>query len=421
MKNGINTRKLAHDILLNIYKYNLNIDDKKFSKNLNKFPQRDKNFIINICLTTMRRQFHLDCIIKKYVKKNTKIQQRILLMSAICQIVYLDFKEYAVINSSVEIAKKIKISHGFINAVLKKVSSDKKYLSDIKISYNDYPEWFKNEIKNLDLNQRKILISNFHKKPHLHIVFKSKSDFDKFEGDIVKTSEKSGFLKNDKLNIFKLDSFKNGFWWVQDLSSFIPINSFYNNLENKKILDMCAAPGGKSFQAISANGEVFSNDKNKSRVKILEKNLIRLNLNAKILNMDATNLKVNEKFDLIIIDAPCSAIGTVRRNPEIFFKSKKPDISNLIKIQQELLDASKIHLKNNGYILYMVCSFLYSETLSNINNFLLENKNFSLLNIKIPQKLLKNFKTANYFLTLPADYNGFNFDGYFAAIMVKKS
>ena len=342
-------------------------------------------------------------------------------MSSICQIIYLDFKEYAVINSSVEIAKQLNIYHGLINAVLKKISKDKKKLQDTKINYKVFPTWFKNEINNLELRKKNLLVNNFYKRPDLHIVFKSNNDVNKFEESIIKTSAKSGFLKNNKIDVFKLDSFNKGNWWVQDLSSFIPLNSIFNNLKNKKILDMCAAPGGKSFQAISANGKVFSNDKNSERLKIFKKNLIRLKFNAKILNMDATNLNINSKFDLIIVDAPCSSIGTIRKNPEILFKNKKPDIKKLNEIQKKLLDKGKTHLNKQGYILYMVCSFFYSETLYQIRDFLLENKNFSLEKITVPGMLTKCFDINDYFLTLPSNYKNFNFDGYFAALMFNQN
>ena len=421
MKNGIKTRMLVHNILFNILKHNLNIDDEKFSRSLENYSQRDKNFIINICLTTMRRQFHINYIISKYVKKNNKIHQKILLMSAICQIIYLNFKEYAVIDTSVEIAKQLKLYHGFINSVLKKISKDKKYLSDIEIKYEVLPTWFRNEVDNLNKSKKNIFLSNFYKKPNLHIVFNSEIEFKKFEKKIVKTSQNSGFLQNDKINYFNLDSFNKGTWWVQDLSSFIPINSISSTLKDKKVLDMCAAPGGKSFQAIAANAKVFSNDKNKKRLKILRNNLVRLNFDAKILNMDATNLNINEKFDLVIIDAPCSGIGTIRRNPEILFKSEKPNIGKLNKIQKKLLSESKKHLNRDGYILYMVCSFLYSETISQINSFLVENENFNLIKLTTPKMLIDHFNINDYFLTLPSNYKGYNFDGYFAALMASKN
>ena len=193
----------------------------------------------------------------------------------------------------------------------------------------------------------------------------------------------------------------------------------YNEID-KACLDMCAAPGGKSFQAIAANAKVFSNDKNKKRLKILRNNLVRLNFDAKILNMDATNLNINEKFDLVIIDAPCSGIGTIRRNPEILFKSEKPNIGKLNKIQKKLLSESKKHLNRDGYILYMVCSFLYSETISQINSFLVENENFNLIKLTTPKMLIDHFNIDDYFLTLPSNYKGYNFDGYFAALIASK-
>ena len=92
------------------------------------------------------------------------------------------------------------------------------------------------------------------------------------------------------------------------------------NLKNKKIIDLCSAPGGKAFQAISSGGYVTLNDKSKNRIIMLKKNLKRLNFNNHIINEDILNFSIKKKYDFIILDSPCSAIGTVRRNPEILAK-----------------------------------------------------------------------------------------------------
>ena len=115
-----------------------------------------------------------------------------------------------------------------------------------------------------------------------------------------------------------------------------------SNLKNKNIIDLCSAPGGKAFQAISQGGKVTLNDKNKKRIIVLKENLRRLNFNNHILNKDILNLSFKNKYDFIILDAPCSAIGTIRRNPEIFYKNKTPDIDTLIILQRKLLQKASL-------------------------------------------------------------------------------
>ena len=151
------------------------------------------------------------------------------------------------------------------------------------------------------------------------------------------------------------------------------------NLKNKNIIDLCSAPGGKAFQAISQGGNVTLNDKNKKRIIVLKENLKRLNFKNHIINKDILNLSVKKKYDFIILDAPCSAIGTIRRNPEIFYKNRTPDIDTLIILQRKLLQKASLLVNKKGGLLYMVCSFFYEETLEQMEYFLSKNKNFRIL------------------------------------------
>ena len=154
-------------------------------------------------------------------------------------------------------------------------------------------------------------------------------------------------------------------------------------LRNKKIIDLCSAPGGKAFQILSKNLHIVLNDKSKNRLVFLKENLKRLNYEAKILNLDILNSNLKEKYDFIILDAPCSSLGTIRKNPEIFFKNESPHIDRLIKLQKKLLDKASSLTNNGGTIIYMVCSFLKEETVMQIDNFLENNKDFSLENMRL--------------------------------------
>ena len=143
MIKGEKVRLDIHNILYSIYKFNRTLNNPKILKMIDKSKIEDIPFINNVTLNSMRLQFHILKIIEKYVKKKLRINEKILLISAITQIVFLDFKEYAVINCTVEIAKKLKIFHGLINAFLKNVSNDKESLKKINISFQDLPVWFK--------------------------------------------------------------------------------------------------------------------------------------------------------------------------------------------------------------------------------------------------------------------------------------
>ncbi len=422
MIKGEKIRFDTHNILYSIYKSNKTLNNPAIKKIINNNKKEDISFLNNVTLNSMRFYFHASKIIHIYIKKKKlRDHEKILLISAVTQIVYLDFKVYAVINCSVEIAKKLKIYHGLINATLKRISKEKEKLKKIMIEFNDLPLWFKNKTKNLTAKEKKDFLNNFNQEPSLHIVFKNEEKLLNFEQKLINTTSRSGFLEK-KADISKINSFTQGDWWIQDFSSFFPLENLHLKIGDIKILDACAAPGGKSFQILSRNLKITLNDKSYSRIKILETNLNRLKFDTKILNYDFIKFNNNNKYDFIIIDAPCSSVGTIRKNPEIFFKNKSPDFKKLNMIQEKLLSKASSLLKRNGFILYMVCSFLKSETEDQINKFLSNQKGFQISRFRIKNNDAEYSRLINkgFMITIPHKINNYNIDGYFA-VYLKKS
>ena len=133
------------------------------------------------------------------------------------------------------------------------------------------------------------------------------------------------------------------------------------------------------------------------------------------------NLIIKKKYDVIIIDAPCSAVGTIRRNPEIFFKNKSPNFDKLLSLQENMLKKASFLLNTNGYIIYMTCSFLQIETIKQVEKFLELNNNFMISNFKLKEnnKSFSKFIKNNFMITIPNTIFGYNTDGYFAAFLKK--
>jgi len=419
MVKGLKIRFEIHNILFSVYKYNKTLNNSSIRKKINKQKTEDISFLYNVTLNSMRFHSHCIKIIKKYIKKKLRDQEKILLISAITQIVFLDFKEYAVINCSVEIAKKLNLYPGLINASLKKIAKNKNDLKEIKINFSDFQSWFQKKTHSLSNIEKKQFLNYFYKEPDIHIVFKNETKLSTFKDNLIRTSKVSGFLL-DKKDIQNKKSFIDGDWWVQDFSSFLPLHNFREK-NNKKFLDACAAPGGKSFQILSNKHNVVLNDINKTRIKTLKDNLKRLQFNAQILNKDFTKFNDKEKYDIIIIDAPCSAVGTIRKNPEILFKKNGPNFSELISLQENMLGKASTLLNKDGYIIYMVCSFLKVETIDQVEKFLKKNSNFIKADFKLIEnednylKLIKN----NCMITMPNMILNCNIDGYFAAYLKK--
>ena len=420
MMKGLKIRFEIHNILFSIYKFNKTLNYSSIQKQVSKQKKEDISFLYNVTLNSMRLHIHCLKIIDKFIKKKLRDQEKILLISGITQIVFLNFKEYAVINCSVEIAKKLKLYPGLINSTLKKIAKSKNDLKKIKIKFSDLPLWFQKKTSFLSAYDKKKFLENFHKEPDIHIVFKDEKKLKEFENKLLKTSKISGFLIDEK-NFQNLNSFINGDWWVQDFSSFLPIYNFEEINRNEIFLDACAAPGGKSFQILSKKSNVTLNDKNKNRIQTLKSNLKRLRFRAEILNKDFIQFDNNKKYDVIIIDAPCSAIGTIRRNPEIFFKNKGPDFKQLLSLQENMLEKASCLLNMNGFIIYMTCSFLKIETFDQVEKFLKLNNNFLSVDFKLKEnkndysKLIQN----NFMITMPNIIFNYNIDGYFAAFLKK--
>ena len=420
MNRSTKTRYIIFQILVEVFKKNKNFETV-FNKMIvgQDLHQKDISFINNVCLNSMKRHIHCKLILRKFIKSKLNINQRILLSSAIVQIIYLKVKPYAVVNETVNVAKKVKVFSGFVNAVLKNILNNIDKVDKIQINLNDFPNWFVKQInhsKNFNANK---FITTFCDYPSLHLVFKSEKYLNNFKEPHTKSSKNSAFIESQK-KINSMSNFKKGEWWVQDFSSMLPLG-ITPMIKNLQILDMCAAPGGKAFQILSDN-KVVLNDINLKRISKLQDNLSRLKFNPEIKNLNGLNFDENDKFDMVILDAPCSSIGTIRKHPEIFFKSKEPDFATLNELQKNLLQKSSKLIKNNGKIVYMVCSFFYSETIEIIENFLAKNKNFKIEKYK-PNKEFSNIKhlisKEGYFLTPPTSYKNFNIDGFFSVQLIK--
>jgi len=420
MQKGIITRLVSHQILyyLKINKANF---DEIFNYYIKKYSlsSRDKKLVHNIVLSSMRHNAHISKIITKYANKKLSINQYLLILSATTQMIFLDFKSYAVINCTVELSKNknLKVFPGFINAILKNILKDKNKIKKIQIQYDNLPDWFIAQNINWKLNEKKSFLESITRKPDLHIVFKNIQSVNKFNYENLPTSKTSLIIQN-KIPINLLGRFDKGEWWVQDYASMLPLY-LTSNIKNKVVLDMCAAPGGKTFQALNYGAKLDIIEINSKRANTLKENLIRLKFKNQIKIFDALKISEIKKYDLILIDAPCSAVGTVRRNPEIFFRSSMPNFHKITSLQSKLLNKAKKILKKNGTIIYMVCSFLKLETISQIKKFLEKNPNFYNNKFIFNNNEDKLIDQNGFINIVPRKYKNFYIDGFFAARLTK--
>ena len=380
-----NSREIATQILTDI-----SAKEKFFetaicnNKGFNRLDKRDRAFVKLLVLNTLRRNGQILEVIKKLVKNPIKKKDIFILnliKISICQILFLDIKEYSIVNTAVEISKKYKLEK-FVNGLLRNICRKKKeILLDIKIESN-LPQWISSNItKNFGKSYLKKLSKSLIEEPHIDIKIKEeylkKRNWEQIlngkfiANDIVRT-ENIGLIEDKPF-------YKEGCWWVQGLSATLPvkiITKIYkdNNKKDVSVLEVGAAPGGKTFQLIEKGFRTTSIEISNRRTKRLKENLNRLKYKTKILCRNFLDINLNEKYDCVLIDAPCSASGLIQKKPEILIKNKEINIIELAKKQDLMLSKSKYLVKNGGYIIYCVCSIHSKETTETIEKFLKKNK-----------------------------------------------
>lgn len=433
-KNNINnegtyTRKKAIEILIEILHNKKPLDNAfeisiKKSSHFSKLTSEDKSFCRLLVSTTLRNLTSIDSLLKKFLSKpldKTPLKVLMILRINIAQSFFLKTPDHAVVNTSVELCgKKWK---GLINGVSREILRNKtkanKYLDDS----NKVPNWLLNRWKkDWKKNYSNIISGHLVLNPPIDIHVKNNTDqwAKKLSGK--KIGNNSIRLYRSGL-ISKLDGYEEGEWWVQDYSSQIPV-ALLNIKDKDEVLDLCAAPGGKTAQLISLGAKVTSVDDNKKRILRLEQNLKRLNYNASIKNEDIKNFSSDKSWSKIILDAPCSSTGTLRKNPEIMYQKKEEDIFSLAKLQSDLLDASWRLLKKDGILVYCTCSLEKEEGEYQIENFIKRKKD-SILDKINTQEIDKKLKVSNknkWLRIFPnsLDFEGGN-DGFFIARIKKIS
>ncbi|MBR1948899.1 MAG: RsmB/NOP family class I SAM-dependent RNA methyltransferase, partial [Alphaproteobacteria bacterium] len=346
-----------------------------------------------------------------------------LILGAV-ELMYMKTPDYAVINSYVNIvkAKTDKYVAGFVNAVLRKIAKQK----DVFTS-SDSGVFFSQEFKSL-------LKSSYSSK-EIEKIEKSSQNIPFL--DISYKDEKTvGVLGGKKLplgtirleakgKISDLPEYEKGIWWVQDFSSALPVKML-DNIKGKDVLELCSAPGGKTAQLLSFGAIVTCLDVNENRLDILRENMDRLKLKPKeIICADALEfLDTNDKkYDLVVLDAPCSATGTLRRHPEIVHIKTKKDVEAQAKLQKAFLSKVDRALKAGGELLYCTCSLCKEEGEMQIREFLEENKNYKVVNLKnkTPKELDKLITKEGFLRVLPYFMDDFGgADGFFVARLRKE-
>ena len=443
-----NTRLIALEIWILIFYKNKNFEktiDNSFD--FNKLDKRDKSFVYLLINSSMRRHKQAQRIYTKYAKQGIDPRNRYLnsiLLIATVQLIWLEIAPYAVINEAVYQAKLFisEKQSRLVNAVLRKISQNKKEFSHIiSNEASNLPEWLFNSWKSL-YGKKNVdeIVKLAMDPPPLDIVISTK--ITKKEKEIIKSELNGVEIFPNVLrcpfngNVEDLPRFKDGIWWIQDAASQIPCTilltkikkNFLKSIQSLKIIDMCCAPGGKTAQLLDNDLVIDCIEKNKNRSRIFKKNMARLNFNPNLINVNAEDFNPEYKADVILIDAPCSGTGTIRKNPDIFIRNAPNNLDNFVSIQNKILDNSAKILKKNGLIMYVTCSLQKIEGERRIEDFLKNHQQFSIVSFNSEDfpKISDSITKEGFIRILPNHFN-FNFenvsngsDGFFIALLKKE-
>jgi 16S rRNA (cytosine967-C5)-methyltransferase len=346
-----------------------------------QLERRDRAFARLIAATVFRRMGQIDKVLEPFIKKTPTDYALAVLRTGAAQILFLDTPAYAAVNGSVALLRRSKkTAHmaGMANAVLRRVTEQGADLLAKTSTLDNIPLWLRTswtQSYGADASQK--MADMLIKEPPLDLTTKpgiAGPDGEVLPGGTIRLA-KAGDVR-------ALSGYEQGDWWVQDISAALPAR-LLGDMSGKRVLDMCAAPGGKTLQLAAAGANVTALDKNEERLERVKENLKRTGLIADIAVGDGVKWRdpqntAGRGFDIVILDAPCTATGTFRRRPDVLHNKKPQDIDSLARIQEKLLMAAARHVAPGGTLIYCTCSLQKREGEAQITKFLQNRTDFRL-------------------------------------------
>ena len=376
---------------------------------------KEKAFMTEIFYGVIRNKKFLDYIIERYTKDIRKEWIRNLLRISIYQITFMNSDDKGVVWEATELAKKYSIAiskfiNGTLRNYLRNKDSELKRLDDEKnyeVLYS-IPRWFYDTLeKQYGNDNLKQAITSLKKIPYLSVrVNKLKYSEEEFE-EFLKEKDIQIIKKVDTVYyvnsglIINSEEFKTGKIIAQDASSYLAAKNL-GAMPNELVLDICAAPGGKTAvlaEEMKNSGEVIAIDVHQHKIKLIDTNMKKLGIDiVKAIVMDARNVnKQGRKFDKILVDVPCSGYGVIRKKPEILYSKNRENIEELAKLQLEILNSAADILKDGGELIYSTCTITDEENTNNIKKFLEERKEFKVEKLYIPENVSGDYDNLGGF------------------------
>ena len=366
---GLAARRIAADILDGVLHKRRTLDEQLDGAAAHPGPKtlsdRDRALMRRLVATILRRLGTLGHVLSRLLDRGIPTDapraQSALLIGA-AQILWMDVPDHAAVDLSVRLVQSDRRAAkyaGLVNAVLRRCAREGQPLIDeVKSQTLDVPPWLLARwIAHYgETVARDIAVAISHE-PSLDITVKSDPAqwATRLHGETLPTGTVRTLLQG---SVTMLPGFTEGQWWVQDAAAALPARLF-GDVAGKTIADLCAAPGGKTAQLVHAGARVTAVDRSPGRMARLRDNLTRLALEAETVVADAAEWQgVNrgEGFDGVLVDAPCSSTGTIRRHPDVAWLRQEADIGALMALQKRLLQKAVTLLRPGGTLVYCTCS-----------------------------------------------------------------
>jgi 16S rRNA (cytosine967-C5)-methyltransferase len=398
------------------------------------YPQRDIALARAIVGVSLRRKGEIDRVLDTLLERGLPPRSGSLypiLLSGAAQLLFLRTPPHAVIDLAVRLARydpRAMRYDKLVNAVLRRVSTEgEAIVAGLDAPRVNTPDWlWKRWVHHYGEGAARAIGETNLIEPALDLTIKAHPErWAELLGG--RTLPNGGVRILPKGRIEDLLGYADGAWWVQDFAASLPARLLKPQF-GMRVADLCAAPGGKTAQLAITGASVVAVDISAPRMQTLEANLRRLTLSATPLIADATSWAPEERFDAVLLDAPCSATGTIRRHPDIPHLKSAADIGELAQLQSRLLDNAANLLRSGGTLLFATCSLEPEEGENQIAALLGRNEALTLDRI-IPEEVFGRsdwlsrsgcLRTLPFQLDLGApEWNGM--DGFFAARLIRRN
>lgn len=367
---GLKSRKCAFDVLRLVLGSKRPLDQAfQAVDDFAKLSSVDRGFVRMLVSTTLRRMGQIDDLIVKAEDRpgRMSLDLHIVLRMGATQLFFMDVPDHAAVDSSVDLAGFLGYERqkGFVNGVLRALTrSGPEWMSRQDPVRLNTPEWLlKIWIADYGMGTAGQIAQAHLSEAPLDITLRDEQNRAYFESIFQASTVGCGTLRRVAGGrIEGLEGFEEGCWWVQDASAALPAH-LLGDVQGRVVADLCAAPGGKTMQLAAMGAQVEAVDRSPSRLRRLEENLQRTKLAGavRVSVADSQSWKSDAPLDFILLDAPCSATGTVRRHPDLVHLKTPEDLPRLETLQGALMDHAASLLAPGGTLIFCTCSLQKAE------------------------------------------------------------